>query len=138
MGWTDAGELVQCFIRHFAFSICGVPLQREMRRSEKLDDKEVAITCLDGADFVQKISSLTRALEEGLIEPESGSLEEGLTSKSRKRFVEECERRGLPLNAGKSVIFSCNTAILGGELLGSEGTLIHGRPKCWHLRRYSV
>ena len=45
------------------------------------------------------------------------------------RFVEECQKRGLPLNVGKSVIGDFSGIILGGELDGVRGNLRRSRDK---------
>ncbi len=45
------------------------------------------------------------------------------------RFVMECRRRNLPLNVGKEVMQDFCATILGGELDGVAGTLMHARDK---------
>ena len=42
-----------------------------------------------------------------------------------KRFCKECKKRKLPLNKGKSVIKRFFSTILGGELDGIGGWLMH-------------
>ena len=46
-----------------------------------------------------------------------------------KRFGKECKKRKLPLNKGKAVIKSFCSTILGGELDGIAGWLMHERGK---------
>ena len=54
------------------------------------------------------------------------------------RFVTECRRRGLPLNEGKSVMQSFCASILGGELDGVAGVLMHSREKGFRMFNRSL
>ena len=52
--------------------------------------------------------------------------------------MQECRKRGLPLNEGKSVLQSYCATILGGELDGVAGRLMHARDKSFRLSARSL
>lgn len=91
-----------------------------------MPDDEIAVTCMDGFDSVSKVRLINGTLVGGEVE---GGRVPGGRSGIMARFIEECRKRGLPLNAEKSVTFFCCGVILGGELDGIRGVLRHSRGK---------
>ena len=93
-----------------------------MRRDRVMVEDEVAVTCMDRFDLVSKVRMINGTLAGGPVE--DGRVPGG-RSGIMARFVESCQKRGLPLNQGKSVIADFCGVILGGELDGARGVLQH-------------
>ena len=87
---------------------------------------DAAVVCMDGFDLIQR-----RVIEEkcfaALVVEFSNS--DPLKSPVMLRFIHECSVRKLPLNEGKQVVKALNAVILGGELDGITGVLLHERSK---------
>ena len=47
-------DLIQNFIRRFAFQVCGIPPEIEVRGDRPVPPIEVAIICIDGLDIVTR------------------------------------------------------------------------------------
>ena len=124
MGWVNAVDLIQICIRNFVYGVVGVPSELGMRKDRAMPDDEIAVTCMDGFDLVSKVRLINGTLAGGEVE---GGRVPGGRSGIMTRFVQECNKRGLPLNAGESVIGDFCGVILGGELDGVRGVLRHSR-----------
>ena len=90
MGWINAVDVIQNFIRNFVFQIVGVPAELEMRRDKVMPEDEVAVTCMDGFDLVSKVRLINGTLAGGLVE--DGRVP-GSRSGIMARFVDACRRR---------------------------------------------
>ena len=126
MGWTAAVDLIQNFIRRFSFDTCGIPAELEVRRDKPFPSVDAAVVCMDGLDIFTRIR-----IENGAVQQIRGFFQRDSEGRSVElsRLVQECKKRKLPLNHGKSVLMSFSSSILGGELLGVEGRLCHARDK---------
>ena len=126
MGWLNSVDIIQNFIRRFVFAACKFSPGMEVRKDKPFPPGDVAVVCMDGVDVVSKIIAEGKTFR-GLY---SDLSKEG-SQKSRlmRKFVKECHKRGLPLNAGKSICKSFCATILGGELDGISGCLMHDRAK---------
>ena len=126
MGWLNSVDVIQNFIRRFVFQTCRLPAVMEVRRDRPIPKGDVAVVCMDGIDILTKLVE-----EEGTFKGVYKSLKYTTKGRSRfmKRFVHECKRRGLPLNIGKSVCRQFCSTVLGGEVDGLAGVLMHERSK---------
>ena len=68
MGWVNAVDLIQNFIRNFVYQVVGVPEQLEMRKDQPMPGDEVAINCMDGFDLVSKACLIIGTLAGGQVE----------------------------------------------------------------------
>lgn len=126
MGWQPSVDILQNFMRRFVFGVCGVPASLEMRKDQPLPTDDIMVVCIDGADLVSKLKVVNGALD-------VAGWSAGGNSDERTpvfaNFVDQCRRRNLPLNEGKKVVREYNVLILGGELDGIRGSLMHSRVK---------
>ena len=126
MGWTNAVDLIQNFARNFVFDTCGIPPSLEVCPGRPFPSCDAAVVCMDGFDYFTKLridqDELRRV--QGVLKFDSAG-----RSSELSRFVLECQRRNLPLNEGKSVLQKFCSSVLGGELDGLRGVLMHARDK---------
>ena len=119
MGWLGAVDVAQAMARRLIFKDCGVPPSTELRKDSNLPEGDVSIVCMDGFDFIRRVKVL-------------GDMFDTL---SRKRsdemgsFINTCRDLGLPLNASKQLIHGLRASVLGGEIGGLNGRIIHSREK---------
>ena len=106
--------------------ICEVPRELELRKDREMPPDDVVVVCMDGADMIGRVKVVAGVLE---VQGRNHSLADDGRSIILSRFVQECAKRRLPLNEAKSVVMDLNGLILGGELDGVRGALMHGRTK---------
>ena len=112
MGWTAAVDYIQNFIRRFAFETCGIPAALEVRGDKPFPQIDAAVVCMDLSDFIIRLRCDFDELRriQGVLEFDSAG-----RSAELSHFVLACQRRGLPLNEGKSVLQKFCSSVLGGE-----------------------
>ena len=120
MGWLNAVDVIQNFIRRFVFQTCDIPPHLEARKDKPPPKGDAVVVCMDGFDYVRRVN---KALSEQVLDKET------VRSPEMTRFARECELRKLPLNVGKTVIEEFSAIILGGEVEGRLGWLMHARSK---------
>ena len=135
MGWVNAVDLIQNFIRNFVYQAVGVLVKLEMRKDHPMSEDEVAITCMDGFDLVSKVRLINGTLTGGHVE---GGRAHGGRFGIMTRFVQACQLRGLPFDDGKSVLEDFCGLISGGELGGARGMIQHARDKSQRLATRSL
>ena len=126
MGWINSVDLIQNCIRRFVFQTCGVNPQFEVRGDRGVPPDTAAAVRIYGLDLVARLNLFrdTFVAAQGHLDfAEDGRPPE------MSRFVTECRRRNLPLNVGMEVMQDFCTTILGGELDGVAGVLMHARDK---------
>ena len=95
--------------------MCEIDPGTELNKEKQMPKgDELTVVCMDGVDHMRKVKAATAATQE---------------TRSHKRFAEECERLGLPLNAGKCLIDGSYAGLLGGELDRVAGVFSHARDK---------
>ena len=115
MGWVGAVDLMQAMARRLVFKTSGIDPGTEMHKNKKMPKgDELTVVCMDGVDHLRKVKAAAAAVEE---------------TSGHRRFAEECQRLGLPLNAGKRLIAGSYASLLGGELDGVAGVLAHAKDK---------
>ena len=126
MGWTNSVDLIQNFIRRFVFGTCQIEPHLEVCRAQPFPQDGAAVVCMDGFDSIARVQ-LDRHLR-GLVRD---FWERAQPEKSPEmlRFVSECKRLNLPLNAGKAVFRSFTADVLGGEFDGLSGRIRVGAEK---------
>ena len=103
--------------RRLVFDTCRVPLEAELRKDKELPEPDVAVVCMDGFDYVERVNLF-------------GSAFNGTGPKRFKEvsdFVDTCRKSGLPLGVSKSLIRGLRANTLGGEIDGLCGKVSHSR-----------
>ena len=119
MGWLGAVDVMQAMARRLIFKDCGVSPGTELRKDSNLPEGDVSIVCMDGFDFIRRVKVLGDMFD----------------APSRKRsdemesFINTCRGLGLPLNASKQLIHGLRASVLGGEIDGFNGRIMHSREK---------
>ena len=119
MGWLGAVDVMQAMARMLIFEDCGVPPGTELRKDSNLPEGDVSICCVDGFGFTRRVKVLGDMFD----------------APSRKRsdemgsFINTCRDLGLPLNASKQLIHGLRASVLGGEVDGFNGRIMHSREK---------
>ena len=110
MGWVSSVAVIQSIVRHLVFEEAAVPLSSEVAKTKPLpEDDDLTVIYLDSFDELRR---LDQGCKEAL---------EPRMSERHKRFLEVCNKRGLPLNEGKRVVASTRGTLQGGELDGEKG-----------------
>ena len=110
MGWLSSVAVIQSIVRTLVFVEAGVPYSSEVAKTRELpDDDDLTVIYLDSFDELRRIDSGCREV----LENEA--------SERHKSFLRVCEKRGLPLNAGKRLVAATRGSLQGGELDGRKG-----------------
>ena len=105
--------------RRLVFDACRVPPEAELRKDKELPEPDIAVVCMDGFDYVERVNLLDSAF--------NGTGPK--RSKEVSNFVDTCRKLGLPLNVSKSLIRGLRANTLGGEIDGVSGKVSHSREK---------
>ena len=81
---------------------------------------------MDGFDLATRLKIVRDSLTGSQVDL---SFDRQGRSKYMAKFVLECQRRGLPLNIGKSVMQDTLSTTLGGELDRVAGVIMHARDR---------
>ena len=123
IGWINSVDIIQNFIRRFVFRTVGVSPDLEVSRLQPPPKKDAAVVCMDGFDLMTRFSTHEKCREKVI----AFLATFGATKcPIMDRFVSECDRLQLPLNAGKAILQSFSATVLGGELDGIIGCLGKG------------
>ena len=110
MGWLSSVAVIQSIVRTLVFEEAGVPVASEVAKTKAIpDDDDLTVIYLDSFDELRRIDKGCREV----LEKES--------SERHKQFLKVCEKRGLPLNAGKRLVAATRGTLQGGELDGKKG-----------------
>ncbi|CAE7205793.1 unnamed protein product [Symbiodinium sp. CCMP2592] len=112
---------MQAVLRNLVFDKAGVPESLEISKVKEIPAEGGAVLYLDSFDQVRMVDTTLRAVEEGVASPE------------HERFRAACKKRGLPLNAPKSLAGALRGGIQGGVLDGDKGTISVGSDKAEKL-----
>ena len=123
MGVVFAVEIMQSMARRFVFKLCDVRRETELNKDFPIPDKQISVVCMDGFDVIRRIQELGDML----------AAQQVHESPEHRRFVDRCAAIGLPLNVGKRLVGALHGPILGGELDGLQGRLLHARSKAHKL-----
>ena len=127
MGWSGAVAVIQAVVRRLVFGDAAVDVQTEIAKCKEFPQgPNYSLVYLDSFDYIRVRCRKAVAGEVGHESPEHA------------RFCEVCQRWGLPLNAGKSLVGSYLASLQGGEFDGQQGLLAHGRKRGRHLLRLSL
>ena len=119
MGWLGAVDVTQSMARRLVFDTCRVPPGAELRKDKELPEPDIAVVCMDGFGYVERVNLF-------------GSAFNGTGPKRSKEvsgFGDTCRKRGLPLNASRSLIRGLRANTLCGEIDGVSGKVSHSREK---------
>ena len=115
MGWLGAVDLIQRVARELVFGMAGLPRDSELLRSRGLPARDTTVVCMDGVDCIRRAVHGDPGAEAG--------------TAHFLRFTALCQRLGLPLAAGKSLLRGSVGSLLGAELDGARGFLAQARAK---------
>ena len=110
MGWLNTVSIAQAVARTLVFQELGVPESSEISKLEAIPaEDDLTVIYLHSFDQLRRLDL------------ECAEALEGIASPRRKRFLEMCQRKGLPLNEGKRVVAATRGSLQGGELQGDLG-----------------
>ena len=109
---------MQTVARTLIFKTAEADKGTEMLKDRPLPEGPVVtVICMDGYDHLEAVRrNAVAVVQEEASEP-------------HRRFSDVCARLGLPLAKGKKLVRGTLGPLLGGEVDGSLGLLIHGRDK---------
>ena len=119
MGWLGAVDVLQSMARRLVFDTCRVPTEAELRKDKELPEPDIAVVCMGGFDYVERVSLLDSAFD--------GTGPQRF--KEVSDFVDACRKLNFPLNASKSLVRGLRANTLGGEIDGVIGKVSHSREK---------
>ena len=119
MGWLGAVDVMQAMARKLIFNTCNVFPSIELCKDSDLPEGDVSIVCMDGFDFIKRVKMLGDMFDAPSRE----------RSKEMESFITTCRDLGLPLNASKQLIQGLRASVLGGEVDGLSGRIMHSREK---------
>ena len=61
MGWLGAVDVMQSMARRLVFDACRVPPEAELRKDKELPEPDIAVVCMDGFDYVERVNLLDSA-----------------------------------------------------------------------------
>lgn len=120
MGWGPSVAISQNLLRRLIFHSNLVDPSCELRIGQNFPLSQAALACIDGIDLVSKVPPSRPRTSQGKLFP-------------LDKFVQVCNKLGLPLSVGKAVVESYNSSLLGGEVDGIAGVLRHDRTKAHRL-----
>ena len=121
MGWLGAVDVTQAMARRLMFRDCGVSPSTEIRK-----DIGTFLKVMFQLFAWVVLISLCRRVK---------VLGDMFDAPSRKRsaemesFISACRELGLPLNASKPLAHGLRASVLGGEIDGLNGRIMHSREK---------
>ena len=120
MGWINSVALLQNFLRNLLFRTIGVSWKLDVNPRQRVLKGDAVVACMDGADYLTRLRQVGTELRrwDGKELPGPGQRHPVM-----QKFVDVCEKLGLPVNAAKKVVQDFDAAILGGELDGIRGSL---------------
>ena len=128
MGWLGAVDVMQSMARRLVFDTCRVPPEADLRKDQELPDPDVAVVCMDGFDYLERVNLLDSAFD--VIGPKG--------SKEVSDFVDTCRKLGLIVSVSKSLIRGLRANTLGGEIDGVTGKISHSREKSFKFTRKAL
>lgn len=119
MGWHSAVGIVQEAVRNLAFERGKVDIGTSVEKGRPIPDtKSLAVVYLDNFDEITVLKRVSEELDQ-----------EGEMTENHRKFIEVCDREGLPRNLGKQLIRAMSGAMQGGEFDGDRGVLKVGNDK---------